>query len=161
MGEDQDKQLSAEELSVQLAAEKEAKLMALADLENYRRRVEREKQDLVILSNLSIFKAIADTIDDFERLVEDLDKVNEEDKVDAFKPILDKTKGILKDYGIDEIKVEIGQKMDPAIMEALGTVAVDSEEKSNTVQHIAQKGYRMTGKDIVVRHARVIIGKFN
>jgi len=148
-----------EELQAALSAEKEAKLMALADLENYRKRMERERQELITYSNLSILKAIADTLDDFERMITDLEQPGQEDKIDAFKTVFDKTKGILRDYSVEEIEVNIGDKLNPALMEAIGTVTVAEAEKANTVIHIAQKGYRLTNKDLVVRHARVIVGK--
>jgi len=148
-----------EELQAALSAEKEAKLMALADLENYRKRMERERQELITYSNLSILKAIADTLDDFERMITDLEQPGQEDKIDAFKTVFDKTKGILRDYSVEEIEVNIGDKLNPSLMEAIGTVTVAEAEKANTVIHIAQKGYRLTNKDLVVRHVRVIVGK--
>jgi len=149
------------ELEAAVAAEKESKLMGLADLDNYRKRMEKERHDLITLSNLSILRAIADVIDDFERMVQDLEQPGKEDRIDAFKPVLDKTKGILRDYGIEEIVVNVGDKFDPKLMEGLGTTAVEDEKLQDTVVHVAQKGYRYANKDMMVRHARVIVGKIN
>lgn len=145
-------------LKTQLAAETEAKLMALADLENYRKRMEKERVDLMTMANVSILRSLADLIDDFERMVSDLEDPNSEDKIDAFKSVLDKAKGILADYGVVEIPAAVGDKFDPAVMEAIGTTGVEAD-KVNTIAHLAQKGYRYNNKDIVIRHVRVIVGK--
>jgi len=157
--EEQIKQIK--ELQEQLAKEKEAKLMALADMDNYRKRMEKERSEIISSANIAIFKALADVIDDFSRTIEDLEKPEVEDKIDAFKPILDKTKGILADYNVEEIIVKEGDKFDPKIMESIGGVTVSSPDEANIVKHIAQKGYKFRTKDLIVRHARVIIGKLS
>lgn len=146
-------------LQAELEREKEAKLMALADLENFRRRVAQERQEMMVTANMSILNAIADVIDDFQRMVDDLDEKNKEDVVDAFKPVLDKTKGILRDYGVEEIEIKPGDDFKHDIMEAIGTVKAETKDQINKVINIAQKGYKMSGAGRVIRHARVIVGK--
>jgi molecular chaperone GrpE len=146
------------QLQQQLEAEKHAKLLALADLDNYRKRMEKERGELIITANLSVFKSLIDLVDDFERLIEDLEKPNEEDPIDAFKTLLGKAKGILADYGVTELKVEIGDKLNPQQMEAIGTVAVEKEDEHNTIKHIAQKGYWLSNRELIVRPVRVIVG---
>lgn len=146
------------ELEEQLAQETEAKLMARADLENYRKRMEVERGDAVVIANMAILKAIIEVIDDFERMVNDLDEKGKEDKIDAFKPVLDKTKGILVDYGVTEIELGKGDMLNPETMEAIGTVAVD-EDEHNKIIDITRKGYQLRDQGRVVRHAQVIVGK--
>jgi molecular chaperone GrpE len=148
-----------DKLETEVKAEKDAKLTALADLQNYRKRAEKEKSELTTMANVSILRALVELVDDFERMVEDLDKPDEEDQIDAFKPVLDKAKGILIDYGVEEIPVEPGDKMDPDKMEAIGTVEVDDNDQVGKVIHVAEKGYKYTKTGNMLRHARVIVGK--
>lgn len=151
-----------EKLQAELLAEREAKLMALADLDNYRKRVEQDRQKLIQLSSLAIFRALIEVIDDFERMITDLEEKGVEDKIDAFKPILDKVKGILADYGVKEEPIKEGSEFNPELMEAIGVVNVTDENQHNKVFNIAQKAYRLnSGGEAgqVVRHARVIVGK--
>lgn len=79
--------------------------MALADLDNYRKRSEREKMELRTMANLSILHSIMDLVDDFSRMISDLDKPGE-DYTDAYKTIMDKAKGIILDQGLEEIGVK-------------------------------------------------------
>lgn len=151
---------AADELAkviAQLEMEKEAKLRALADLDNYRKRVEKERAELITSANMSILRAIIDVIDDFERMVEDLEQPGKEDPIDAFAGVLGKTKGILKDYSVSEVSASIGDKLDPSFMEAIGTVASEPDMAGKIV-HIAQKGYKYDKNGMVIRPVRVIVG---
>jgi molecular chaperone GrpE len=149
------------DFETRLKQEREQKLMALADLDNYRKKVEIEKSELYKQATSSILREVADVIDDFERMVEDLEKPGVEDKIDAFKPVLDKLKGILVDNMLAVIEVNPGDKFNPEIMQALGTVNVETESEDNMVKHVAQKGYRFQGDNgRILRHTRVIVGKF-
>jgi molecular chaperone GrpE len=162
MAEEQPKDTTElDELKKTLEQEKEAKLMALADLDNFRKRVAIERQELITTANLSVLNALADVIDDFQRMVDDLDQKEKEDVVDAFKPVLGKTIGILKDYGVEEVSVKEGDDFNHEFMEAIGTIPVEEDTKINKVINIAQKGYKMTNNGRVVRPARVIVGKNN
>jgi len=146
-----------DKLMAQLAEEKDAKLRALADLDNYRKRVEKERAELITSANMSILRAIIDVIDDFERMVEDLEQPGKEDPIDAFAGVLGKTKGILKDYSVSVVETNIGDKLDPSFMEAIGTVASEADMAGKIV-HIAQKGYKYDKNGMVIRPVRVIVG---
>jgi molecular chaperone GrpE (heat shock protein) len=92
-------------------------------------------------------------------MIDDLEEKDKEDKIDAFKPILDKTKGILVDYSIVEVDISEGDSFNHETMEAIGTTNVDNEDEHNRVKAIAQKGYKMSESDKIIRHAKVIVGK--
>ena len=147
------------ELLDKIEEEKEKKLKALADLDNYRKRTERDKEEQVQLMVMNYVHAIAELIEDFERMIEDLEKPGKEDKIDAFKPILDKAKGILVDNGFQEVQVETGAKFDPSIMEAIGQVPVENEIESGNIVHVAQRAYKNLASNKIVRTAKVIVGK--
>lgn len=141
-----------------LENERHAKLLVMADFDNYRKRTEMERSQLITIANLNILRELADLVDDFERMITDLEMPGVEDKIDAFKPVLDKAKGIMIDNGLVEIVVNEGDKFNPQDMEAIGTVEVE-ENEVNLVKHVAQRGYKFADGERILRHARVIVGK--
>lgn len=148
------------QLEKQLQAEKEARLLALADLDNYRKRAEKEKSELMTYANLSMLSSLAELIDDFDRVTEDLKQKFEKNVVESLAPVTDKMRGIMKDYGVQEIEIKVGDKFSPSTMQAIGSTAVTDEKLADTVVHIAQKGYKYANKETIIRPVRVIIGKF-
>ncbi len=148
-----------EKLKENIEQEKEAKLKTLADMDNLRKEMEKKQNDIVKFGNLNILRSIIEVVDDFERMIEEIKDKKTKVDFDNINPIVDKLKGILQDKGLDEIKVNIGEKFDPSRMQGIGTVKVEDENEVNKVKHIAEKGYKLKDGDVVVRHARVIVGK--
>lgn len=146
------------ELTEQLEQAREAKLMALADLDNFRKRVEQERQRLISLANISLLRALIEAIDDMERMIHDLEEQGVEDKIDAFKPVLDKLRGILVDYSVQVVEIKAGDDFKPEYMEAIGVVNVQADDQHNKVVDIAQKAYKHKDGQIV-RMGRVVVGK--
>lgn len=147
------------ELEKQLAEAEEKRLFALADLENFRKRAILEKKIAMDQASANILSSLAELIDDFERMVQDLEKPNEEDQIDAFKPVLDKAKGILVDNGLERLDVKEGDKFNPEIMDAISTTNAEDDKNKNTVVYISQAGYKYTESGRVLRHAKVIVAK--
>ncbi|MFW5702882.1 MAG: nucleotide exchange factor GrpE [Candidatus Dojkabacteria bacterium] len=156
---DKTKNSEIEELKQRLEQEEESRLMALADLENFRKRAAEERINTRLEANLSVFRSLAELIDDFERLIEDLDQKSKQAEVEVFKPILEKALGILADFGVKPIEIKQGDRFSSDNMEAIGTTHVEKKEDNNSVVNIAQKGYIDTNSGRVIRHARVIVGK--
>lgn len=148
-----------EELKKKLAEETEKKLRALADYQNLLKRVEKEKDSTTLLASISILGKLLDILDDFDRALEKT-KVDEKDQV-GLRMVKQKIQDIVDEHGLVEIECQKGDKLNPDFFEAVGIVAVDSKDLSDTVQQIVQKGYKMKDRDIVVRPVRVIVGKFN
>lgn len=151
-------QLNAKsDLEKLLKDEKAKRLKTLADFENYKKRIQEEKIQLGLLANVTLLERILDVLDDFERAKESITK--EAKKTEGLDAIFSKLKSVVNEFGVIEIVSNIGDKFDPTIHEALGTVAVTDEGQINIIQQIVAKGYKLKDQDRVVRHTRVIVGK--
>ncbi len=143
-----------DDLLSQLEILKHEKLKALADFENFKKRVLQERQEFNLLSNSVIFSLLLEIADDLARAIAQI-----KDHSEGLGMILEKIKALLKENNIVEIEINEGDVFDPHKMEAIGTVTVNEIEKDNHVLHVERKGYKYADKDMYVRLPRVIVGK--
>ena len=132
----------------------QTKLVRLqADFQNYKKRVEKEKDDLVSIGVVSIANEIFPVIDNFERALE------HEGESESFKEgmelIYKGLKNALKAKGIVELKA-LGEDFNPDFHQAV-SMGHSDEYKENQVIEVLLKGYEYNGK--VIRHAMVIVNK--
>ena len=181
MEEDKDKQKNMEEPKA--VQEKEEKLVTLkqaeylglleevkkgqdgwdkmlrnqADLENTRKRLDREKQEFVKFANEGLIFDLLNVLDDLERTV-DLAESSKEDLTAFLKGIemiLAHLYEMLKNHGVKPIDAE-GKKFDPNFHEALMQVE-NKELPEHTIIEVLQKGYLIHGR--VLRTAKVKVSK--
>lgn len=132
----------------------QTKLVRLqADFQNYKKRVEKEKDDLVSIGVVSIANEILPVIDNFERALE------HEGESGSFKEgmelIYEGLKNALKTKGIVELKA-LGEDFNPDFHQAV-SMGHNDEYEENQVIEVLLKGYEYHGK--VIRHAMVIVNK--
>lgn len=132
----------------------QTKLVRLqADFQNYKKRVEKEKDDLVSIGVVSIANEILPVIDNFERALE-----HEGDSAsfkEGMELIYEGLKNVLKAKGIVELKA-LGEDFNPDFHQAV-SMGHNDEYKENQVIEVLLKGYEYNGK--VIRHAMVIVNK--
>ena len=128
-----------------------------ADLENTRKRLDREKQEFVKFANEGLIFDLLNVLDDLERTV-DLAESSKED-IAAFlkgiEMILAHLYEMLKNHGVKPIEAE-GKIFDPNFHEALMQVE-NKELPEHTIIEVLQKGYLIHGR--VLRTAKVKVSK--
>ena len=135
---------------------------AYAEIENQRRRFEKEKDDAFDYGGFSLARETLSLIDNLERsklaLENDENLKNSETlkkTVDHLNVIQKDMISILKKNNIEEIK-SIDQKLDPNLHQAMMEVEDDNKEPGTVVQEI-QKGFMM--KDRLLRPSLVAVSK--
>ena len=135
---------------------------AYAEIENQRRRFEKEKDDAFDYGGFSLAKETLNLIDNLERskfaLENDEDLKNSKTlkkTVDHLDIIRKDMISILKKNNIEEIK-SIDQKLDPNLHQAMLEIEDNSKEPGTVVQEI-QKGFTM--KDRLLRPSLVAVSK--
>lgn len=151
-----------------LQVEKSGRLSALADLQNYRRRMEAEKQDLFKVANKILLQELIETVDDCQRAIFHEHQPDSKDNPDRSKSegvqlIMDKLMKLLEKFRISKKEVKVGEKFDPVWMEAIGTVTLPEteQEKNNTVVHVDRSAFVDKESGELFRSAKVIIGKYH
>ena len=135
---------------------------AYAEIENQRRRFEKEKDDAFDYGGFSLARETLNLIDNLERsklaLKSDENLKNSEalkKTVNHLNVIQKDMISILKKNNIEEIK-SIDQKLDPNLHQAMMEVEDDNKEPGTIVQEI-QKGFMM--KDRLLRPSLVAVSK--
>lgn len=150
------------ELEAKLAA-KEAEAAAnwdkfvreRADLENYRKRTSREKEELIKYGNETLLMEILPAVDNMERALDHLDPENSDPVVVGVRMTLDMLLAALKKFGVTPVPAEKGGEFDSAHHQAMGQVA--SEYPANCIAEVFQKGYLLN--DRLLRPAMVMVSK--
>ena len=148
---------SAEERITQLEQEnnrlREQALRAVADLDNYRRRAQAEREQIVQYGNERLLRSVLPIVDDFQRSVESGAQTRDfESFFQGVSMINDKLKKMLEAQGVTKIET-VGQPFSVDLHEALMRQPSDAPE--DTVITELEPGY-MYG-DKVLRHAKVIV----
>ena len=145
-------------LKEELEEYKDKYLRALAELDNYQKRVKREKEELVNYAGERIILELIPVLDDFERGLNSLKELKA-DKLDDFyrgvELIHNRLKELLAKEGVKSFSA-VGEKFDPARHEAV-SVTDSSDCPPDTVVSELCKGYML--KDKVIRHAKVVVAK--
>jgi len=126
---------------------------AAADYQNFKRRVEQERQETARLANAALIINVLPLLDDLERALTTVDaRLAGLTWVDGIRLIYRKFQAVLEAAGVSEIKTE-GETFDPAVHEA---VMFGEGEEGKVVAEV-QRGY-MLG-DRVIRPAMVVVGQ--
>lgn len=133
-------------------------LRVTADLQNLKRRVEKERAEWGVMGQLEVLSNFLPVVDDFVLAMSaakssDLDE-SELEWLKGFKLMQDKLGVALESSGAKEINCD--GKFDPELHEAL--VSVESEDvESENIVTVLRKGYQFKGR--VLRHAQVSVAK--
>ena len=134
----------------------------LAEMENQRRRYEKEKEDAFEYGGFSFARESLNLIDNFDRAKQSLENDEKIKNSEALKKTLEHLDIVKKDLisifkknNIEEI-VAVNKKLDPNLHQAMMEVEDENKEPGTIVQEI-QKGYIM--KDRLLRPSLVAVSK--
>jgi len=124
-----------------------------ADLDNYRKRAEQEKSEIIEFANKTLILNLLAILDDFERAFTSLPaRLSNSSWTEGIKLIYNKFKTILGAQGLAEIKAK-GEAFDPSLHEAAG----QQEGEEGIIIEEIRKGYKF--KDKLLRPSIVMVGK--
>jgi len=149
----------AADLQTELEQTKERMLRIAADAENYKKRMEREKERMVKYAGENILRELLPTVDNLERALKQA-KTEAEDADTKLASMLEGIEltykgllSVLEKFDVTPIE-SVGKEFNPDEMDAL-TMEADNEVPANHVLREFAKGYRF--KDRVLRHAQVVV----
>lgn len=148
-----------EQLTAKLAETNDKYIRLAAEFDNYRRRVAKEKLDLISTAGEDVIKGLLPVLDDCERALQVLDASTDSEAAKAAKEgtelIYNKLMGYLKSKGLAPIEA-VGKELDTDFHEAVAQFPVQEAEKKNKIFDVTQQGYTLNGK--VIRFAKVVVG---
>jgi molecular chaperone GrpE len=157
-----EEQVNPEELSVEeqltqdLANEKDKHLRLFAEFENYKRRTSKERIDLYKTANQEVLLAILPVLDDFDRAIIEIKKSEDEVLLKGVELIHDKLKSILFSKGLEEVTLKAGDLFDADFAEAITQIPAPSPNLKGKIVDVLEKGYKLGDK--IIRFPKVVIG---
>ncbi len=135
-------------------AESERYMRLMAEFQNFKRRVAREKSDIHAYANEKIVGDLLPVLDNFERAL-DTEGGDLEAYAKGMQLIFEQLKKALENAGLEEIKA-MDETFDPNVHNAVMTESLEDKE-DGTVTNVLQKGYKL--KDKVIRPSMVAVNK--
>ncbi len=156
-------QLIIEELSIEeqltqdLAKEKDKHLRLFAEFENYKRRTAKERMDLFKTANQEVLQALLPVLDDFDRALIEIKKSEDDLMLKGVELIHDKLKNTLVSKGLEEVEVRAGDVFNADFAEAITQIPSPTPDLKGKIVDVLEKGYKLGDKTI--RFPKVVIGQ--
>ncbi len=147
----------ADELALAQKQVEEYKAVAMylrADLENYKKRAAREREEYIRYASESLILEILNVYENLERALETARR-SDDSMARGLEMIYSDLKSVLERHGLKPIKA-VGEKFDPYLHEAV-LQSIDNDHEDDTVLEEFQRGYTLNTK--VIRYAKVKVSK--
>ncbi|GAB5408406.1 MAG: hypothetical protein BalsKO_07710 [Balneolaceae bacterium] len=156
--EKDEKEVLIEQLEKELSETKDALLRKAAELENVRKRVQRERISLFEDAKIAALEDFLPITEDMKRALGVSEGNNiEKSFLDGVKLVANKFEEVLNKYGVEAID-ETGIPFDVNLHDAmLKQPASDKKTKSDTVLQVLESGYKIGNK--IIKHAKVIVSE--
>ncbi|MBP9990385.1 MAG: nucleotide exchange factor GrpE [Bacteroidales bacterium] len=140
-----------QELGEKLAELNDKYIRTYSEYENYRKRTQSEKAELILNGGKDVLKSILPIVDDLERA---LQAMTDENAKEGVTMIYNKLMNTLSQKGVRPIEAK-GAKFDDSLHEAVTQFPAADESQKNTVIDVVEKGYFINDK--VLRYAKVVV----
>jgi molecular chaperone GrpE len=130
-------------------------LRLYSDFDNYKKRTNKEKIDLIATASEKVILGLLPIVDDFERAIQHNQTIDEVGVLkEGFELIYNKLIALLKRFEVEEIMAR-GEIFDTDLHEAVTHFPAQCENEKGRIMDVTQKGYKL--KDKVIRFAKVVV----
>ncbi len=147
----------SEKLRSELDEYKDKYLRLMAEFDNYRKRVLKEKSELILNGGEKVISSILPVLDDIERAEESMTTIEDSKSFqEGVSLIFEKLKTILEKNGLKKMDT-VGEQFNVDFHEAIAMVPGQPDELRGKVIDSVQTGYLLNDK--VLRHAKVAVAE--
>ena len=144
-----------EQLSQDLASEKDKFLRLFAEFENFKRRTAKERIELFKTANQEVLLALLPVLDDFDRALAEIKKTDDNILIQGVELIQEKLKGTLVSKGLEEVEIKVGDVFNADFAEAI--TQIPAPKLKGKIVDVIEKGYKLGDK--IIRFPKVVIGQ--
>ena len=153
----QELEAEIEKLKAEKAELNDRFLRLYSEFDNYKKRANKEKLDILSTASEKVIVNLLPVIDDFERAIAANEKVEDIKAIkDGFVLIYNKLIQLLKRFDVEEIQAK-GEVFNTDFHEAVTHFPTEKEEDKGKVIDVTEKGYKL--KEKVIRYAKVVVGQ--
>ena len=154
-GSTKKKSPSVKELYEQINNEKDKYVRLFAEFENYKRRTAKERIDLFKTAGKEVLSSLIPVVEDFKRALNQEDP-NQEDS-QGIQLIYNKLQETLKNQGLEELEVKVGDSFDSEIHEAISQIPAQNDDQKGKIIDIIEGGYKLG--DQVIKFPKVVVAQ--
>ena len=141
-------------LELEAAKWKDQAIRTAAELDNFRKRMSREKLDAVRYGNQSLLEELLPVLDNFDMCMQAAAQEEGSMLFMGMQMIHKQLDEFLSSQNVEEIPTEVGGDFDPKVHEALGQEASDEIEDGKIIR-VVRKGYRIGER--LLRPSNIIV----
>jgi molecular chaperone GrpE len=145
-----------EQLSADLAQEKDKFLRLFAEFENYKRRTTKERIELFSTASQDVIKVLLPVLDDFDRALLEMSKSEPTELSKGVELIKNKLSSTLQQKGLSLVEVKSGDIFNADDHEAITQIPAPTDDMKGKIIDVIEKGYKLGEK--VIRFPKVVIG---
>jgi molecular chaperone GrpE len=145
-----------EQLSNDLATEKDKFLRLFAEFENYKKRTSKERIELFKTANQDVLQSLLPVLDDFDRALVEIRKSDDDVLTKGVELIYEKLKNTLVSKGLEEVELKAGDAFNADFAEAITQIPAPSEDLKGKIVDVIEKGYKLGDK--IIRFPKVVTG---
>ena len=145
---------STRELNESLKLEKEKYVRLFAEFENYKRRTAKERIELFKTAGKDVLSSLVPILEDFKRAIS-LEGSDSNDE--GINLIYNKFNETLKNQGLIEVEVNVGDIFDAEIHEAISQIPAQNDSQKGKIIDIIQGGYKI-GENIIT-YPKVVVAQ--
>lgn len=154
--ENEETATAEERLTAELAEANDKYVRLYAEFDNYKRRVAKERIELIQTAGKDLMASLLPLIDDFDRALKAMETTTEINAIkEGISLVSQKLKNTLAQQGLKAME-SIGKPFDAELQEAITSVPAPNEAQKGMVIDEIEKGYYLHDK--VLRHAKVVVG---
>ncbi len=147
------KEVSVEE---KLQQSEDKFLRLYSEFENFRKRTQKEKADLITGAAADVYKVLLPILDDLDRAKDNIEKAEDVASLkEGLDLIFDKLTKSLIANGLEQMDVK-EQDFNADEHEAITNIPAPTEELKGKVLDVVEKGYTLNGK--IIRFPKVVVG---
>ena len=145
---------SAKELNESLKLEKEKYVRLFAEFENYKRRTAKERIELFKTAGKDVLSSLVPVLEDFKRAISQEGSSSDDEGINL---IFNKFNETLKNQGLIEVEVNLGDVFDAEIHEAISQIPAQEDSQKGKIIDIIQNGYKIG--DNIITYPKVVVAQ--
>ena len=134
--------------------EKEKYVRLFAEFENYKRRTAKERIELFKTAGKDVLSSLVPVLEDFKRAISQEGSNSDDEGINL---IFNKFNETLKNQGLIEVEVNLGDVFDAEIHEAISQIPAKEDSQKGKIIDIIQNGYKIG--DNIITYPKVVVAQ--
>ena len=134
--------------------EKEKYVRLFAEFENYKRRTAKERIELFKTAGKDVLSSLVPVLEDFKRAISQEGSNSDDEGINL---IFNKFNETLKNQGLIEVEVNLGDVFDAEIHEAISQIPAQEDSQKGKIIDIIQGGYKIG--DNIITYPKVVVAQ--